>query len=70
MTHANLFSKLFGGGGGGADQQPQQQKKQAPAEAFIMSENTSKPEFPPYSVVKRGPVYDLRWGQHNSLAVW
>lgn len=67
LAHANLFSKLFGGRGGEADQRPQQQQqqKQAPAEAFIMSENTAKPEFPPYSVVKRGPIYDLRWGWHH-----
>lgn len=61
---ANLLSKLFGGGGG-----EQQQKAAAPApssapgvkaEMFLMQQNQAKPEFPPYSVIRRGTNYDLR----------
>jgi hypothetical protein len=59
QAQANLFSNLFGGGDS-KDKPPAPEKRIATPEIFLMQESSSAPEFPPYTVVKRGPVYDLR----------
>jgi hypothetical protein len=57
---ANIFSGLFGNGQA-EQREPQESEPRKGVERFLNSSGMQeKPVFPPYTVIKRTPTYDLR----------